>query len=79
MQEHSLDAHIKVVERRRAGTKTDGPTGGNQQSGPSHKQLRDIVRKYGKRVRQETSRLQLTCSQLMAADQSRGHGQKQAE
>ena len=46
---------------------------------PSHKQLRDTARKYGKRVREEASRLELTCSQLMAADQSRGHGQKQAE
>jgi len=33
MQEHSLDAHIKVVKRSRSGSKTDGPTGGNQPSG----------------------------------------------
>ena len=33
MHEHSLGAHIKLVERNLSGTKTEGPTGGNQQSG----------------------------------------------
>ena len=45
----------------------------------SHKQLKDTGRQYGTRVRREASRLEPTCSQLMAADQARGFGWKQAE